>query len=62
MASPWLIKSKMKQVQSDDDFKALRTATEYDKAPDFDGYGVPTDAYKARFMANLVKERLTKKR
>jgi len=62
IAAPAIVKSKTKQNRADSDFKALKKAKEYAGAPDFDDYGKPTDAFKARTVADGVKQRLTRKK
>jgi len=62
IASPAIVKSKIKRSRADADFKALKRAKKYKGAPDFDDYGKPTDALKARTIADGVKQRLTRKK
>lgn len=51
----------MKSAQSDSDTKTLKTARSYDNAPSFTSTGAPSDALKARTMADEVKGRLKSK-
>lgn len=50
------IPSKYKGWKAETDLNAIKTARSYDKAPSFEtGKGI-TDAGKAKFMANVIKE------
>lgn len=54
-------KAKKAMMQADYDVATLKKARSYDSAPDFDEMGMPTDAMKARTMADTVRMRITKK-
>lgn len=60
LSAPAQIKSARSQSQADSDFKVLKKANQYDKAPNFQN-GQPTNAFKVRSMAQDVKNRLMKK-
>ena len=61
LASPSVLASKIRAKRSDRDFKILRYARNYDEAPNYDSRGRPTDAFKARSLADEVRTRLTRK-
>lgn len=60
LSAPSVLKSRISQASGNADFKALKTANGYKGAPDFDN-GVPTDAFKARSVADGVKRKMLKK-
>ncbi len=49
----------MKARKAAKDTQTLRTAKSYDNAPDFDN-GAPTDAFKARSLADRIKRKYNK--
>ena len=58
LSAPARMTSNAKIRQSTRDFQALRTARAYDDAPNFDNFGRPTNALKARTAADEVRQRL----
>jgi hypothetical protein len=60
LSAPAQIKSALSQRQSTKDFNTLKEARKYKGAPDFNSDGTPTDANKARSLADEVKTRLNK--
>lgn len=57
LASPVTIPGKIKAKRMDRDIATLKRARAYDNAPDHDEQGNPTDAFKARSMADMVRMR-----
>lgn len=56
LSAPYRMKQAHRKSGYDRDVKTLKTARAYDDAPNFDGKGV-TPAYKARFMAEMVRQK-----
>lgn len=59
LSAPAQIKSALSQRQATSDFQTLKKANQFKGAPDFQR-GQPTEAFKARSLAQDVKTRLTK--
>jgi hypothetical protein len=60
ISAPSRMKSNMKIRKAESDTKILQEAKKYDNAPDFDGNGGVTDAFKARSLASDVRRKLKK--
>lgn len=56
------IKSKLSRMRSDADVKAIKRARAYDDAPNYDSKGRPTEAFKARSVAESVKRRIRRRK
>jgi len=62
LSAPAQLNAKRNMLRADADTKALKTARSYDNAPDFNDDGSVTDAFKARMVAEEVKQRLKKRK
>lgn len=58
MAAPAIIKSKISQSRSGSNARILKEANSYKGAPDYDGSGKITDAFKVRSVAEGVKSKM----
>ena len=56
VATPLTFNSDRRKTRFDRDAKTLKDARAYDNAPNFDDKGA-TPAYKARFMAEVVRNK-----
>lgn len=61
MSAPARAYHGLRSKRSERDYKALVRARGYGNAPDFHN-GMPTDAFKARAVADGIRTRLNKKR
>ena len=57
MSLPATLKAK----RLDRDISTIKTARAYDKAPDMNDDGMPSQAFKARAMSRAVKQKYLKK-
>lgn len=62
MSAPHRAYYGLKKSRAESEAKVLREAKMYDNAPNFDEKGNPTNAYKARFMAKMIKDKYKKKK
>lgn len=61
LSAPAKLKAIRSKQQADSDISTLKTARSYKGAPGMDMNGNPTDAFKARSLAQDVSDRLTAK-
>lgn len=61
ISAPSVIRSKMREREADQDVKTIKNARMYDNASDWNNDGSPSDAQKARFSAQMVKDKLKKR-
>lgn len=54
-------KARKSMKQADSDVATIKRARSYDNAPNFNNDGSVSDAFKARSLAQDVKDRLNKK-
>lgn len=61
ISAPAQIRAKRSMRQADSDVATLKRARSYDNAPNHNNDGTLSDAFKARSLAQDVKDRLNKK-
>lgn len=60
ISAPAQIKSKYISARADSETKTIKNARKYKGMPDFID-GKPSEGYKARFMAQVVKDKIKKR-